>query len=242
MSPLSTLAAALASCWLAQAEPAPPEPPPPPVAPTTPDPGAPSPGAPPDEPRPRLNSMTVAARFAYRLGTDGSSLAPAAGFSLGASYQRRYLTLADRLGLGVDVDFFYDHFAADVQTAQPINNALASPPDAQRVISQTSFAALQTLAVDAAPVVLWLGAGAGVTVASLSTPEVALQPGALTAVQPLGRAAVGLDVTIAPRTAVGLRADFTHPLTHPTLTTTMGETYRPFGDLFDVGLGLLYRF
>jgi hypothetical protein len=236
LSPLSTLAAALASCWLAQAEPAPPEPPPPPAAPTPGDPSEPS------EPPARPNSMSVAARFAYRLGTPGSSLAPAAGFSLGATYQRRYLTLADRLGLGVDVDFFYDHFAADVQTAQPINNAVASPPDAQRVISQTSFAALQTLSVDAAPVVLWVGAGAGVTVASLSTPEVALQPGALTAVQPLGRAAVGVDVTIAPRTAVGLRADFTHPLTHPTLTTTTGETYRPFGDLFDVGLGLLYRF
>jgi hypothetical protein len=237
MSPMSTLAAAfvsLASSWLAQAEPAPVEPAP-----------APAPAAAPAGdrgPATRRNSMAVAARLAQRLGADAKALGPVTGFSLGVTYQRRYLLVAERLGLGLDVDFFYDHFAADFQTAQPIEPGIASPPDAQRTLSQTSFAALQTLSLDAAPAVAWIGAGVGFTVASFSTLEPALQPGSLTAVQPLSRAAFGVDVTIAPRTAVGLRADFTHPFTNPTLTTTRGETYRPFGDLFDVGLGLLYRF
>jgi hypothetical protein len=247
MLPMSTLAAALVSSWLAQAEPAPVEPAAP--APAAPGPAEPAPAAPgaplePVDPEPpaRPNAMTVAARLATRLGADAKALGPVTGFSLGVTYQRRYLVVAEHLGLGVDVDFFYDHFAADFQTAQPIEPGIASPPDAQRTVSQTSFAALQTLSFDAAPAVAWIGAGVGLTIASFATPEPALQPGSLTAVQPLARAALGVDITVAPRTAVGLRADFTHPLTTPTLTTTRGDTLRPFGDLFDVGLGLLYRF
>jgi hypothetical protein len=230
MSPMSTLAAAFVSSWLAQAEPAPVEPVPP--------------AAPLVDPAPvtRRNSVAFAARLAQRLGADAKALGPLTGFSVGLTYQRQYLLVAERLGLGLDVDFFYDRFSSDFQTAQPIEPGIASPPDAQRTLSQTSFAALQTLSFDAAPAVAWLGAGLGVTVASFSTLEPALQPGSLSALQPLSRVAFGVDVTVAPRTAVGLRADFTHPFTNPTLTTTRNETYRPFGDLFDVGLGLLYRF
>jgi hypothetical protein len=230
MSPMSTLAAAFVSSWFAQAEPAPVEPAPP--------------AAPLVEPAPvtRRSSVAFAARLAQRLGEDAKALGPLTGFSVGLTYQRQYLLVAERLGLGLDVDFFYDRFASDFQTAQPIEPGIASPPDAQRTLSQTSFAALQTLSFDAAPAVAWIGAGLGVTVASFSTLEPALQPGSLKALQPLSRVAFGIDVTVAPRTAVGLRADFTHPFTNPTLTTTRGETYRPFGDLFDVGLGLLYRF
>jgi hypothetical protein len=228
MAPISTLAAALAASFFAQAEPAPPEP---------------APVVPVVEEKPlRPNGLGVAARFAYRRAPEGEALSPAAGFSLGATYQRRYLTLRDRVGLGVAVDLFYDHFAADVQTAEPINGVVASPPDAQRVISQTSFAALQTVALDAGPAVVWVGGGVGVTIASLSTPEVALAPGSLSALQPLARAAVGVELTVAARTALVVRADLTHPFTHPTLTTTKGDTVRPFGELLDVGLGLLYRF
>ncbi len=225
-----SLAAAFLSTWIAQAEPAPVEPVP-----------EPAPAADP-LPATRRNSMTLAARLAQRLGTDAKALGPVTGFSLGVSYQRRTLLIAEHLGLGVDVDFFYDHFAQDFQTAQPIEPGIASPPDAQRTLSQTSFSALQTLSFDSEPAVVWLGAGLGVTVASFATLEPALQPGSLTALQPLSRVAAGVDVTVAPRVAVGLRADFTHPFTSPTLTTTRNETYRPFGNLFDVGLGLTYRF
>jgi hypothetical protein len=50
---------------------------------------------------------------------------------------------------------------------------------------------------------------------------------------------VGLDVTVAPQMAVVVRADFTHPLSRPTFG---GFASSPFGDLFDVGAGFLYRF
>ncbi|HVZ75335.1 MAG TPA: hypothetical protein VHJ20_23320 [Polyangia bacterium] len=260
---LTTLATALAAGWLAQAEPAPPEPAPAlppasdpgpaelapaqpapgPAEPAAEEPGAPRPRAEPEPTaRPRASSMGVAARVAVRLGNEGSSLGPQVGFSIGATYQRRYLPLGDVLSLGVAVDLYHDHFSEDVQSAQPINGALESPPDAQRVISQTSFAALQTLGADLHAVTIWLGVGGGLTFASLTTPETALAPGSLSALQPLGRAAVGVDVAVAERTAIVVRADVTHPLTHPELTTTTNMTVRPFGDLFDAGVGVLYRF
>jgi hypothetical protein len=236
---LSALAssAMLVASLLAQAEPAPAEPPPPLPA------GAPpnAPADPADDAPEPANTISVLARLAERLGSEGTSPGPAAGFSLGLSFQRRYLRLAPRVGLVAAVDFLHDHFAADVQNATPIS-PVEQPPDAQRVVTQTSFVVLQLVTVDAGPVTAWLGAGAGVTFASFTTPEPAFAPGSLHALQALARGAAGFDVTIARRMAVGVRADVTHPFTHPTLTTTMGQTYSPFGDLFDVGVGFLYRF
>src|SRR5580765_3101658 len=120
----ASVAAVGLSCWLAQAEPAPAEPTPTPAAaapsPAEPAPPAAAPGAaePAPDPAParRPSSMSVAARYARRLGAESTTLAPTSGFSLGATYQRRYLLLAERVGLGVDADLYYDHFAADVQT------------------------------------------------------------------------------------------------------------------------------
>lgn len=241
------LSATLLAVVLAQAEQAPPEPGPAEPAPAEPAPSTPAPSTSPapsaqpdDPPGPPVNTMAVLARFAYRLGAEGSSPGPAAGFSLGLSFQRRYVSF-ESVGLGVGAEFFHDSFRQNVQAAEPINPALPSPPDAQRVVSQTSFALLQTASVSAEPVTFWLGAGGGLTVASFSTPEVALEPGSLTSLQPMVRGAVGLDVAIRPQMAIGLRADYTHPLTNPTLTTRNG-TVTPFGDLFDAGAAFLYRF
>jgi hypothetical protein len=186
--------------------------------------------------------MGVLARFAYRMGSEGASPGPAAGFSLGLSFQRRYL-MADRLRLSVGAEFFHDSFRQDVQAAEPISPVVATPPDAQRVVSQTSFALMQNAAIALDPVTIWVGAGGGLSVASFSTPEASLDPGSLTALQPVARGALGVDVAIAKNIAIGLRADYTHPFTKPTLALATGNgTVSPFGDLFDAGAAFLYRF
>lgn len=242
---MTGLSAMLLASLLAQAEQAPPEPgppPPPSVEPVASGPAEPAPAEPAAPAKPAeppalpVNTMGVLARFAYRLGSEGSSPGPAAGFSLGLSFQRRYFTF-ERLGLGIGGELFHDSFRQNVSNTDPSSPVL----DTQRIVSQTSFAVVQTVSVDTDPVRFWLGAGGGLSVASFSTPESAYQPGSLSAVQPLVRGALGIDIAIAPRMAIGLRADYTHPLTNPTLATRDG-TVSPFGDLFDAGAAFLYRF
>jgi hypothetical protein len=216
----ASLPAAALAFWLAQAEPAPPEP----VAP-------PSPAAPAallEPPPARASAVGVHARFAYRPEDDGA-VAPRGGFSLGATFERRYATVGKRLGLGLDVDFFFDRFGSQAES-------ISLTP---HLLTQTSFVALQTLSTDVATVRLWVGGGGGLTIAYASS-ALANGMGATTSeVQPVARAAAGADLPVAPRSAVVVRVDYTHPLTRPTFAGFAGS---PFGDLVDVGLGFQYRF
>jgi hypothetical protein len=74
----------------------------------------------------------------------------------------------------------------------------------------------------------------------------ALSPGNLTAAQPLVSGAGGLDIAVTREIAVTLRVAYTHPLTHPTLTTDARSgapaTYSFLGDLFDAGAGVALGF
>jgi hypothetical protein len=218
-------AALFVASWLAQAEPAPPEP-----APAAPPAAAPSPSSSPPLPP---TSLAVYGRFAYRPG-DSVGPAPAAGFSLGATFEHRYAAINDLVGLGVGVDLFYDHFASDQQFITT----------SQQLLTQTSFVALQTVSLALGRARPWVAGGGGVTWAYFSgtglTGTGMPLPGVSDSeLQPLVRGAAGLDVTVAPQMAVAVRADLTHPLTHPTFG---GFGYSPFGDLVDAGVGFLYRF
>jgi hypothetical protein len=146
--PGAASAALVVASWLAQAELAPAEAPPPAAAPAQPAPA--SPGAP-EEPPPRRppNAVAVHGRFAGRpTGPDGG--VPREGFSLGGTFEHRYAGLADRLGFGVGLDFFFDHFSSTG--------------------TQNSFVALQTIALERLPVRPWIAAGAGVGIASGARP------------------------------------------------------------------------
>jgi hypothetical protein len=223
------------------AEPAPPEPPPlaaaPPVRLVPPSTDS-------EEPPPAKNAVAVLGRFAYRLGSEGSSVGPRAGYAIGGWFERRYARLTRVLELGVVADFSYDHFAMGVQGSQMVAPGVEQTYAADRVLTQTSFAALQSAAVALAgrAVRLWGAGGAGLTIAYFSSPELVFRPGNTTAVQPLARAAGGLDVRVTNDGAVTLRADYAHPFTRPTFTSETGQSYSLFGDLLEVGLGFLYRF
>jgi hypothetical protein len=225
-------AAFLATLW-AQAEQAPPPPAaPPPQQPVL---TQPAPAAPP-------NGLTVSARFAYRVGDEGKSIGPAAGFSLGGTFERRYFASRGGVELAGAVDFFYDRFSTGVVGSTTDATGLETTFDASRILSQTSFALLQTVGWRAAELRVFAAAGAGVTIGYFSSPEVDLRPGSKTAAQPIARGVAGVEVALSGTTGVIVRADYTHAFTRPTFTTSVATRYSLFGDILDVGAGLLVRF
>ncbi|HET6279499.1 MAG TPA: hypothetical protein VFH73_00975 [Polyangia bacterium] len=207
---------------------------------------APVPDPAPNPPTSPVNALGVFGRFGYRVGSEGSQLGPAAGFSIGGTFTRRYAHLGDERWPGVDLavglDFFHDQFSSNVEGSELVAPGMEQLYEARRLLTQTSFAAVQTIALPLSRTRLWAAGGAGMTIAHFSTPERALRPGDQTAVQPLVRAAVGLDVTVKSGMGVCLRGDYTHTLTRPSFTTETGQTLSLFGDLLDIGVGLFYRF
>jgi len=181
--------------WLAQAEPAPSEELPPPSA-ADPVP-APTGTSQDSSSRQPLNAVGVHGRFAARPTgpTDGLSRE---GFSLGGTFERRYASVAKTFAFGVGLDFFFDRFS---------NGG-----------TQNSFVALQTVTLERLPVHPWIGAGAGLGIASNA--------------RAVTRGAVGLDLPFARGSSIAVRADLTHALSSP----------GAFGDVLDVGIGLLQRF
>jgi hypothetical protein len=227
-------AAVLASLW-AQAEPAPPEPAanPPPAAPLVATPAPPVPVA--------DNIIGVYFGWGRRLGNEPDVIGPANGISVGGSYQRRYLTLGYGFELGAAVDFFYDKWQTGVSGSTMVAPGQEQTFPAERVISETSFALLQTAAWRRGRARAFVGVGPGFTIAYFSTPELVFRPGSFDAVQPLLRGAAGLDVVLTHDTAIALRAGYSLVFSHPTYTPST-TSYSFLGDFFDLGAGVAFQF
>jgi hypothetical protein len=213
--PAATRAALVVLGWLAQAEPAPltdPQPPDPqpPLGAVAPSPTAPAAEEP--EARTPSHAIAVHGRFAYRPNDTGSGV-PAGGFSLGGTFERQYADLAHVFGFGAGLDLFFDRFSTDGThvTAMP------------RQLMQTTFVALQTVALEHLPVRPWVAAGAGIAVGSVASGS---------SVRPVARGVAGVELGISRATAVVVRADLTHTLSDA----------GAYGDILDVGLGLCERF
>ena len=156
------------------------------------------------------------------------------------------MTLPNLLELSAGVDFRYDKFQTGVTgTSEPIPGEVQAY-SADRVLSQSSFAATASAAARWRRLRPFVQVGAGATIAYFSSPEMTLRPGSLTAVQPLARGTAGLDVAITGQIGITVRVAYTHVFTHPTLTTdaTSGApaTYSFLGDLFDAGAGVVLGF
>jgi hypothetical protein len=222
-------AVVLASFW-AQAEAAPLPPPPEPLP-------------PPEPPPPTLaNSMAVIGQFAYRLGAPADALGPKAGFSLGGTYERRYLTLGPGVELAGTVDFFYDRFATGVTGSTMVEPGVEQTFAGTRAITETSFALLQKVAWRVGRVRPFAAGGVGLAIDYFSSPELALRPGSMTGVQALVRGALGVDIALSATSALVVRGDYTHAFGRPTFTTDTGTTLSLFGDILDAGVGILFRF
>jgi hypothetical protein len=230
------LAAAVLASWLAQAEPAPAETTP--SAPSTTSVAiAPAP-APPSTPD---NEVGVYGGWGHRLGSEAQTVGPANGISVGGSYQRRYLTVLDQLELGAGLDFFYDKYQTDVTGSAMVAPGQEQTFSAERVISQASFALMQTVAWRQGRVRPFAQVGVGFAISYFSTPELAFRPGSFDAVQPLGRGTVGLDVGVTHDIGISLRAGYTLVFTHPAFKPET-TSYSFLGDSLDVDLGVVLPF
>jgi hypothetical protein len=85
----------------------------------------------------------------------------------------------------------------------------------------SNFVAMQTASVRLGPGRLSAGVGAGLSVAQSTSPALHL----------VARGVLGIEIPVRGRISVALSADYTRTLTSAT-----------YGDLFDAGAGLLYRF
>jgi hypothetical protein len=188
------------------------------------------------------NALGIYGCFAYRLGNEGQSVGPAIGFSLGGEYERRYFATPPGLELGAGLDFFYDRFASDVTGSAMVAPGQEQAYAAQRLLSQTSFALIQTAAWRIGRVRPFVKLGFGATIAYFSSPELQFRPGSFDAVQPLGRAATGLSVVVYRNIALSLRIAYSHLFTRPVYRANDAATYSFLGDLFDLGLGVVMPF
>lgn len=219
--PAATRAALVVLGWLAQAKPAPltnplPPDPQPPIGAAAPSPAAQAPEEP--EARTLRDSIAVHGRFAYRPNDTGSGV-PTSGFSLGGTFEHRYAELGETFTFGAGLDFFFDRFASDEKmTTSGSQVALYA-----HELMQTSFVALQTVALEHLPVRPWVAAGAGLAVGSVASGP---------SVRPVARGVAGVELGLSRSTAVVVRADLTHTLSDA----------GAYGDILDVGLGLCERF
>jgi hypothetical protein len=230
------LAAAVVATWFAQAEPAPPEPAPKSAAAPL---VVPAPAA---TPLPVSdNALAVYAGWSRRLGSEAETVGPANGVSVGGQYHRRYLTLAGGLELGAALDFFYGKFAQDVTGSMMVAPGQEETFPSQRVISETSFALLQSVAWRHNRLRPFAEVGLGFTIAYFSTPELVFRPGSFNSVQPLGRGLAGFEVAVTHDIAISIRAAYSLTFTRPTYTPGT-ISYSFLGNFFDADLGASFQF
>jgi hypothetical protein len=208
------LAAAVLASWVAQAQPAPP----PPAAPIV---GQPAPPPPPPE-----NTVAVYAGVGHRLGSEAHTLGPVNGVSVGGDYQWKYFDLPPGFELGVGLNFSYDKFQSNLDSA---------------IVSQTTFVAAQTGAWRWKRLRPFVQLGAGISIGYASVNV------GVTAAQPLIRGAAGLEVTVVKNIAVVVRGAYTFIITRPTLTVPAtpyqdAVTYSPLGNFLDADAGVAFQF
>ena len=187
-------------------------------------------------------AIRVHGAFAYRMESGATDLGPHAGFSLGGMLERQYLALRGGGELGVALDGSYTRFATAVTGSAMIEPGQEMTYAAERTLSQTGFALLQTVAWKVRRMRPFAAIGGGVTIGYFSSPELALRPGSASSTQPMGRASAGVDIGLSPTAALTFRASYTHTFSRPTFTTDDGASHSLFGSLLDVGAGMMVRF
>ncbi len=214
------------------AEPAP-APPPPPATPTREFREA-------DRPLPR-HRVALLPRFAYRLGEAGRTVTPAAGFGLAGTIEIAYLRAAAGLEAAVGIDFAYDRFAADEQGSTPVDGQEIRF-GATRVVSETSFILVHTATASVGPVRPYLTIGGGLGLGYFGSAALDLRPGSARDTHLLGRVSLGVDIILNRAAYLALRADYTSVQNVSPFVTEDGRRLAVFGDLFNLGAGVAYRF
>jgi hypothetical protein len=228
----------------------------------SPEPGTSTMSADAEEGPPPRHRISVMPRFAYRLGDAGQSVTPAPGFGVGGTIEISYLRLGPGTGLGstatgsfarpqagpyavweaaLGIDFAHDRFAISEQGSVTVDGMLETFAST-RVLSETSFVLVHTVAARVGRVRPYLTLGGGLGIGYFDSAASELRPGTARDAHVLGRVSLGFDVTFAHSWNAAIRADYTAVRGASPLVTDAGRSLTIFGDLFDLGAGIAYRF
>jgi len=179
--------------------------------------------------------------FAYRLGEAGRAISPPHGYGLAGTLEVQYLKPWRGLEVALGIDFGFDRFATAEQGAVRIGGEEQFFA-ATRVISETTFVLLHTVAVRAGAIRPYVSVGGGVGLGYFESSDVSLRPGTASDTHLLGRVSAGVDLAVTPFWAVTIRADYTAVRRSSPFITETGRSLPLFGDVFALGPGISYRF
>jgi hypothetical protein len=229
---------------LAQAEPLPAEMQPPLAAPA-PE-AAPSSVAPvAPEPEPAMPEPESPFKVGLRAGAEfriSADITPKVGYAFSPFLQYRVLQIAQRLGLAARAEFTFSRFSKLVTIAADPPKGIYEDYRDDRSLSVFDFAGLAVATLRLGPILPWLGAGVGLTVANFSSAEAVYLPGdwSRTRLSLLG--AFGVDVKVKGNLQLGLHAEYRGLVSQPQFKLASGEALTPVGDRLGVQVALLYQF
>jgi hypothetical protein len=184
------------------------------------------------EPEPASPEPESPVKVGFRAGAEfrmSADITPKVGYAFSPFFQYQVLQLAQRLGLAARAEFTFSRFAKLVA-------------DDERQLSVFDFAGLAVATLRLGPILPWLGAGFGLTVADISSDQSAYGPGdwSRTRLSVLG--AFGFDVKVKGGLQIGLHAEYRGLINQPKLVLDSGERLTPIGDRLGVQAAVLYQF
>jgi hypothetical protein len=185
--------------------------------------------------------IAVGARLGRRLGDAASAIPPGNGVGVVGTIELDYLHLGKSFAAALGVDFGYDRFATSEVGMVTVNGNVQTF-GSTRVISETTFVLVHTAAVRVGRLRPYVSLGAGVGLGYFDSVAPTFSPGTARDTHLLGRAGLGLDVTVTDLWCLNVRADYTAVRGPSSLRTDDGRALPVFGDLLDLGAGIAYRF
>lgn len=227
---------------LAQAELAPPEPEPVPAAPAPEVAPSPAP-APPAEPALPLPESPL--KVGLRAGAEfrmAADITPKVGYAFSPFVQYQLIQVAERLGLAARGEFTFSRFSKLVTIPADPSMGIEESYQDGRTLSIYDFAALAVATLRLGPVLPWMGAGVGLTLANFSSPEedYRFRDWSRKRLAVLG--AFGIDVRVKDGFQLGLHAEYRGLVNQPRLITADNEAVTPIGDRLGVQAAASYQF
>lgn len=193
-------------------------------------------------PPPRLFTE-AAVRASHRLAPASDNAGPAWGIGFSFAFGGRYAYVADRIELGVALDFGYAQHSQDEQGLRTLPSGEEQVFEGQQLISESTFGVTHVASAVFERVRPWVGVGGGLAVGHFDTDAPAFRPGARRAYRPyvLGSAGVAVPLWSGP-TYVDVRVDYHRMFGNGDFTSEQGTTTQVLGDLLGFGAGFGSRF
>ena len=187
--------------------------------------------------------MEAAVRASHRLGAAGQNAPPAWGIGFSLVLGTRYAYVADRVELGLALDFGYAHHSQDVEGIRVLPSGERQTFEGQQLLSESTFGLMHTAAAVFERFRPWVGFGGGLAVSYFDSDAPRFQPGARRAYRPYAHGAAGVAVPLwGGPSYVNLRVDYHHMLASGIFTNFEGTRTEVMGSLVGFGAAFGSRF